>query len=95
MVGGVDLRRGEAVVAEPVDERLRPRRVEIGEHDPLEEVAPLRHGGHGRADAARADDQDLQSATGGLYSGVDLRGLESARGTNAAAIGLTCCSCMR
>ena len=62
-VGRVDLRRGEAVVVEPVDERLRPRRVEVGEGDPLEEVAPLRHRGRGRADAAGADDEDLHGVT--------------------------------
>ena len=61
LVGGVDLRRREAVVVEPVDERLRPRRVEVGERDPLEEVAPLRHRGDRGADAAGADDEDLHA----------------------------------
>ena len=34
------------------------RRVDVGEHDPLEEVAPLRHRRDRRADSARSDDEN-------------------------------------
>ena len=74
LVGRVHLGCRETVVVEPVDERLRPRRVEVGEGDPLEEVAPLRHRGRGRADPTGADDEDLHGVT-----------VESRRGRRAPA----------
>jgi hypothetical protein len=53
----------EAVwLAESVDDRLRPGRVEVGHRDPVEERAALRNRREGRADAASSDNEDLHGA---------------------------------
>ena len=62
-VGGVDLRGGEALLAEPLRDALRACEVVVGEHDALEQVA-LRVAArgdrrHALADAAGAYDQCL------------------------------------
>ena len=59
-VGRVELRRAEALVPEPVDERLRTRGIEIREDDSLEEIAPRGDRSDGRADAPGANDEDSQ-----------------------------------
>jgi hypothetical protein len=59
LVARVDLRRGEAVVAVPLDDGGRPGGVEVGEGHPLEEAAPLRHRGDRRADRPRPDHEYL------------------------------------
>src|SRR6185312_9797565 len=62
LVGGVDLCCRETLVVEPVDQRLRPGWIEVGEGHPLEEVAFLRDRSCSRADAAGADDEDLHAS---------------------------------
>ena len=46
------------VALESRQPRIRAIGGQVGEHDPLEEVAPLRDRGDGAADAAGADDED-------------------------------------
>ena len=59
----VDLGGVEAVVlAEPVDDGLRPGRIEVGEGDPIEERPALGDCGEGGADAACSDDEDSHAA---------------------------------
>ena len=55
---GVDLRGREALVGQALDERRRPRRVEVGERHLLEEIAPPGDRRHRRADASGAHDDD-------------------------------------
>ena len=52
--GGVEA----VVLAEPVDDGLRPRGVEVGQRDAVEEGAALRDRGEGRAHAAGTDHED-------------------------------------
>jgi hypothetical protein len=63
LVGGINVGRVEPGVVELGDKALGPGRVEIGDRDPLEEVAALGNDGRGGADAARADDRDPHSST--------------------------------
>ena len=67
LVARVDGRRGEAIVAEAFDRRLRAPRVDVGEDEPLEESAAAGDGGRGSSHAARADDEYAHG--GGTYRG--------------------------
>ncbi len=58
-VARVDLGRGEAVIAVPLDHRGRPSRVEVGEGDALEEVATSRHRRDRRAYRPSPNHEDL------------------------------------
>ena len=85
LVRGVEPRRAEAVVlAEPVDNGLRARGVEVGEHDPLEERAALRDGGKGRADTTGSDDED--SHGGPVVPDRAVRGVGGRRGLQLSAV---------
>ena len=83
-VGRVDARGTELPVgAEAVDDTLRARLVDVGEHDAFVEVAPGRDRRERRAHAPGAHHQDLHGA--GVYPTPAVRHESWARGSTPAA----------